>query len=152
MQKTVNSIDYQFGKISALAQFHIVRRLAPMIGEIIPAVTAISKKGNLDPKDLANSEESLKLLEPVISSISKLSDSDANYVIFELLKPVSRKVTNAGGWAKVVNGEHFMYDDIDMPTMLRLCGFSLMHNLGGFISALPAGLKEGALQEETIAG
>lgn len=152
MEKVVNNQTYKFGKLPALAQFHIVRRLAPVIGDLLPSLTKVAKnyKNAEEMKEAQLSEEEmLVMFTPVVNAISKLSDSDANYVIFELLKNVTRKVTSSGGWAKITTGETLMYEDIDMPTMLRLCGHSLAENLGGFISALPAGLKEGAIQQGT---
>lgn len=135
----INSHDYKFSQIPALAQFHIVRRLAPIIGELLGAIGPSMKGG----KSEVNQDEMLKALGPITSALAKLSDEDANYVLFGLLKNVTRKQAG-GGWAKIVTGETFMFEDIDMKVMIQLAVKSFMVNLGGFINALPSVSKEQA--------
>jgi hypothetical protein len=137
---TVNGLDYKFDKIPALAQFHIVRRLAPIIGELLGAVGPSLKGGKTE----VNQDEMLKALVPITTALAKLSDEDADYIIFGLLKVVTRK-QSGGGWAKIVTGSVLMFDDIDMKVMVQLAVKSFMVNLGGFITALPSVSKEQAV-------
>jgi hypothetical protein len=137
---TINGLDYKFDKIPALAQFHIVRRLAPIIGELL---------GAIDPKKFKegsglDQSEMVKALVPITTALAKLTDEDANYILFGLLKAVTRKQAG-GGWAKVVTGEVLMFDDIDMKVMIQLAVKVFMVNLGGFINALPSVSKEQAV-------
>jgi hypothetical protein len=137
---TINGLDYKFDKIPALAQFHIVRRLAPIIGELL---------GAIDPKKFKegsglDQSEMVKALVPITTALAKLTDEDANYILFGLLKAVTRKQVG-GGWAKVVTGEVLMFDDIDMKVMIQLAVKVFMVNLGGFINALPSVSKEQAV-------
>ncbi len=136
----ISGHDYKFDKIPALAQFHIVRRLAPIIGELLGAVDPKKFK---DGKADINQAEMIKVLVPITSALAKLSDEDANYVLFGLLKYITRKQIG-GGWAKIATGETLMFEDIDMKIMIQLSVKSFMVNLGGFISALPSASKEQA--------
>lgn len=150
--------DYAFNKINALAQFNVVRRLAPVIGELIGALSS-----SVDLKKLQENKESkaedfdfekiAKNLGPVLTALAKIPDEDVQYCIKELLKGVQRKQLG-GAMANVVStvGNQIMFQDIeqDLSLMLGLAGKSLMVNLGGFINALPSGLKEGALQSNAI--
>lgn len=153
----INVDEFNFGKINALAQFHIVRRLAPIIGELIAVVASsgIAKSGkkaeDIKFNDL-DFDAISKEMAPLLAIIAKLPDEDMNYCLFGLLKPVQRKIPG-GGWAKIVSDQnHFMYDDIkeNMQLMLMLAGKSFGANISGFINALPSGLKEGALKSKPI--
>lgn len=130
MEIDLDGNSYRIGKIDARAQFHIVRRLAPIMGELAPALQG--GKGGIDA------------LPPIATAISKLSDSDADYCIFGLLKVVSRKQKNGLGWGPVSTDTLLMYDDIGMSQMLKLAWEALSFNMSGFFAALPSGLKEAA--------
>jgi hypothetical protein len=123
--------SYRAGKIDARAQFHIVRRLAPVLGELAPAAAG-GKMGGLDA------------IPPLANAIAKLSDADADYCLFGLLAVVTRKQPQGTGWGPVTAGNALMYDDIDMVGMLQLAWKALEFNMSGFFAALPSDLKEAA--------
>lgn len=129
MEFELNEQTYSVGKIDARAQFHIIRRLAPVIGEIAPSA-ASGKMAGLDA------------LPPLANAIAKLSDDDADYCLFGLLKVIKRKQGQGLGFGPVCTGNAIMYDDIDMAAMLQLAWKALEFNLSGFFAALPSGLKE----------
>jgi len=128
MEKVINEHTYQIGKINARDQFHIIRRLAPVLGGIAPA--------------LQGGKGGIEALPEIANAIAKLSDADADYVIFGLLKVVSRKQSNGLGWGPVSTGELLMYDDIDMAQMIKLAWEVLSYNMSGFFAALPSGSPE----------
>jgi hypothetical protein len=133
MEFELEGRTYRANKIDARTQFHIVRRLAPVLGEIAPALQG---KGGLDA------------LPPLANAVAKLTDSDADYVIFGLLKAVVRKQDQGLGWGPVATGEQLMYDDITMPLMLKLAWQSFSFNMSGFFAALPSDLKEAAQKQK----
>lgn len=130
MEFELDGHTYRVGKLDARAQFHIVRRLAPVLGELAPALQG--GKGGLDA------------LPPIATAVAKLSDADADYCIFGLLKVVSRKQPNGLGWGPVSTENLLMYDDIGMTQMLKLAWEALTFNMSGFFAALPSDLKEAA--------
>lgn len=133
MEFELEGRTYRANKIDARTQFHIVRRLAPVLGEIAPALQG---KGGLDA------------LPPLANAVAKLTDTDADYVIFGLLKSVVRKQDQGLGWGPVATGEQLMYDDITMPLMLKLAWQSFSFNMSGFFAALPSDLKEAAQKQK----
>lgn len=130
MELELDGHTYRVGKLDARAQFHIVRRLAPVLGELAPALQG--GKGGLDA------------LPPIATAVAKLSDVDADYCIFGLLKVVSRKQPNGLGWGPVSTENLLMYDDIGMTQMLKLAWEALAFNMSGFFAVLPSDLKEAA--------
>jgi len=130
MELELDGHTYRVGKLDARAQFHTVRRLAPVLGELAPALQG--GKGGLDA------------LPPIATAVAKLSDADADYCIFGLLKVVSRKQPNGLGWGPVSTENLLMYDDIGMTQMLKLAWEALTFNMSGFFAALPSDLKEAA--------
>lgn len=130
MELELDGHTYRVGKLDARAQFHIVRRLAPVLGELAPALQG--GKGGLDA------------LPPIATAVAKLSDADADYCIFGLLKVVSRRQPNGLGWGPVSTENLLMYDDIGMTQMLKLAWEALTFNMSGFFAALPSDLKEAA--------
>jgi len=90
----------------------------------------------VDLKQKFGQEQIQKALVPLTMAISKLSDDDANYVLFGLLASVQRKI-DGGGWGNVSVEKSLMYEDIDMGVMLQLAVASFKENLAGFIDALP---------------
>lgn len=128
MEVEIEGQTYRIGKLDARAQFHIVRRLAPVLGELAPAIQGGNK--------------GVEVLPPLAAAVAKLSDDDADYCIFGLLKVVSRKQPNGLGWGPVCTGNLLMYDDISMPVMLKLAWNSLSQNMQSFFVALPSDLKE----------
>lgn len=141
----INGQKYKFAKIDALKQFHIVRRLAPIIGELLSAVGPSFKEGQAVLND---EEQFTKALGPIAGAIGKLSDEEANYVLFSLLGSVQRHQAG-GGWANIVaTGHHtLMFQDIELKAMFQLAVKAFSVNLGGFIDALPSGLKEAAVTQ-----
>ena len=157
MSNEVKGSEYDFKKIDALSQFHIVRRAAPVVSELLGALTSLDLKGKKADEisfDDIDFESVAKNLGPVSEALAKLPDEDVNYILFNLLKGVSRKQVG-GGFAPVMapgSKDVVMFEDIktDLVLMLTLAGKSAAANLGGFINALPSGLKEGARQSQQI--
>lgn len=131
MDFELNGHTYRAGTIDARTQFHIVRRLAPVFGELVPAL----RGGKADGLDA---------LPAIAGALAKLSDAEADYCLFGLLKPLARKQPNGLGWGPVCTGETVLYDDITMPALMQLAWQSFSFNLSGFFAALPSDLTAAA--------
>lgn len=123
MQFEIEGNTYKAGKLDARTQFHIVRRLAPVFGELSASV---SGKGGVEA------------IGPLANAIAKLSDSDADYVLFGLLKVVQREQPNGLGWGPVATADSLMYADITMATMLQIAYKCFMLNMSSFFQGLPS--------------
>lgn len=128
---------FKLCKIDAFKQFHIVRRIGPLLADLLPAMKDM---GNA--KAVENMSESQKLdhfakiAAPIMTGLSKLSDADADLVLFGLLAAVEVQQA-AGNWARVSTGSMLMIQDMELPILLQLAGRAFAFNLSGFFGGLP---------------
>lgn len=121
---------YQVGRLNALAQFHVSRRLSPLLATL--GTSLASLRGGLS-LDLS---EFLPLLEPITEIMASMPEDSVNYVIFTCLGVVKRQ--QGEKFASVTTGNHVMFEDIDMPVMIQLVVAVLKENLGNFLMELSA--------------
>lgn len=132
---------FKLNKIDAIKQFHIARRIAPILAELIPQIGEAAKYQ--DVKDLEKVSESKKMemvakfASPVMMGLSKISDADANHVLYGLLEAVEVKQEPIGNWARVSSNSLLLMQDLDLRTLVQLAGRAFMFNLSGFFGALP---------------
>ena len=121
---------YNIGSLSPLIQFHIVRRLLPVLASVMPLVLSKKLQGAQSDEDL------LTVLIPVTEAFANLSDEDANYVIHKALSVVTRKEPNDLGWSPVLNPANGFQYPLTMIEMAELVYRVLEENIGDFSSAL----------------
>lgn len=128
---------FKLNKIDAFKQFHIARRIAPILADLLPAMKDIQKVQKLD--NLSESErldEFAKIAGPLMIGISKLSDEDSNRVLYGLLSSVEVQQPT-GNWARVATDQMVMMQDLELPILLQIAGRAFAFNLSGFFGALP---------------
>lgn len=131
---------FKLGKIDAFRQFHIVRRISPLLADLMPALAAMSKSTKKNAESMSEDEkldEFAKLAQPILAGLSKLSDADADYVLFRLLGAVEIHQAEFNSWAKVATDSGLMIQNLELPVMLQAAGRALMFNLSGFFALLP---------------
>jgi len=116
MDFQVNGIDYKSGKLNAKQQFHIVRRMAPILSGVVG-----KSEGDV--------------LNGIATALASLNDVDADFVLFGLLGCVERK-DSTGGWGKVSTGENLMYQDIDLVAMMQIAMKAFEGNFSAFFKGL----------------
>lgn len=138
----MNERDFQIGarkfklnKINTFEQFHIVRRLLPILGELLPVLGKVQKLGKLDPEKM--SEEQLQMFVPVIGGLSKLSDEDANRVLLGLCSAVEMQQQPANNWARVATSAGLMFEDLELPVIMQIAGRAFAYNMSGFFALMP---------------
>lgn len=142
---TIGDTNFKLHKLDAFKQFHIARRIAPVLSKFIPVMNEIakfSKKGSKLTEDQKFDQIAL-MAKPILDGLAALSEEDANKLLLSLLAAVEMEQKPAG-WAYVVRGDTLIFQTMELPTMLQLAGRSFMYNLGGFMSALPQTSKGGA--------
>lgn len=132
---------FKLNKIDALKQFHIVRRIGPILSDLLPAMKDAAKlQGGTKSLESMSEEQKLdsiaKFVEPIMSGLSKLSDTDAELVLYGLLASVEVQQTH-GNWAKVATKDMLMMQDLELPVLLKIAGQAFMFNLTGFFAVLP---------------
>lgn len=128
---------FKIGKLDAFRQFHIVRRIGPLLAGMIPVFAEI-KSAKVD--DLPEEEKLAafgKIAEPIMGGLSKLSDADADYVLFRLLSVVEVQQPEFNTWAKIANDSGLMIQDLELPLLLQAAARAFMFNLSGFFASLP---------------
>lgn len=134
---SVGGKEFKVSKLDAFKQFHIVRRIAPILSDLLPGMKGMVGK-NLEK---LSEDEKLdvvgKFAAPVMEGLSKLSDADSELVLYGLLSAVEMKQPQTGGWARVANNSMLMIQDLELPILLQLAGRSFMFNLAGFFEGLP---------------
>ncbi|RQZ31535.1 hypothetical protein DIE14_01060 [Burkholderia sp. Bp9017] len=150
---------YQIGKLNAMQQFHVSRRIAPIIPSMIPvlmkfyaeversrnaaanaalgALAAGDNAQTAEQRDVLGLVDSIApVLQPFADALAGLKDEDAEYVFGTCLSVVERQHMN--GWAKVwaAAQKTAMFDDMDIGSMLPLVVRVVVENLGPFISGL----------------
>lgn len=129
MEFQVNGVNYRAGKLSAMQQFHIVRRIAPIISRIAEA----------DPEFFAAARNEtnalLRFLKPLTEAIAELSDTDCEYVLSNVLAVVQRQQGQAWGFIWNRSAKAPQFDDIDMGVMLQITMRVLEGSLASFFPA-----------------
>lgn len=118
---------FRIGRMNALTQLHVGRRLLPALVAVGIRAEDLGKRGGASMVDI---------MEPAVKLMGSMSDEDVNYVLFRCLAAVTRQ--SGERWAPIVNGDRMMFEDIDMPCMVRLTAAVLQENLEGFFALLPA--------------
>jgi hypothetical protein len=133
----INGKNFKLSKIDAFKQFHIVRRIAPILSELMPVLGGIKKVGESSEMSEAEKfEEIAKIMQPIMLGLSKLSDEDSNKVLFGLLNSVEIQ-QDSGIWARIANDSMLMIQNLELPVLLQIAGKAFVFNLSGFFTALP---------------
>lgn len=125
-------IQYRIGMLDCFKQFHIARRLAPLIAELAKASEGLPQ---------GEGEEGAAkwfgmIAGPMTEAFASLSDETADYIIQTCLGVVQRDV-GKGNWAPIMTRQKLglMYNDIDMTIMIGLTIAVVQENLAGFFSS-----------------
>ncbi|MCU4406504.1 phage tail assembly chaperone [Acinetobacter junii] len=136
---TIGEHDYTIGRLNALDQFHVSRKIAPIVPTLMPIITEVAK-GDLskaiesielgDNNELGSLEPLAQALEPFMEAFAKMPEDDVNYVIHKCLSVVKRSSS------VVCRGQTIMFDDLDMGQILPLVVAVIRVSLGNFIQGL----------------
>jgi hypothetical protein len=128
----VGNRKFKLNKIDAFKQFHIVRRIGPILSELIPVAQKLSK---LSAEQM--NESQFESIAPILTGISKLSDEDANKVLLGLCSAVEMFQPASNSWSRVATDAGLMFHDLEFPTLLQIAGRAFQYNMAGFFAALP---------------
>lgn len=126
----INSIKYDIGRLSPLKQFHLVRRIVPLLAKSSEGIAALQSGAAQSSGDLA------KMILPMVDELARMPDEEAEYIIFTCLSVV-RRDSGGSGWSPVLTRENtLMFEDIGMEAMLKLVAEVVKVNLSGFFAGL----------------
>lgn len=138
--------QFVISKINAIRQFHIVRRIAPLLTELLPHLASL-KKAKDDIDDPEKMAQLTLIATPILKGLATLSNRDSECVLYGLLSAAEMQ-QSSGNWAKVAifddNADEekrapgsLMINDMDLPLLLQVAGRVFVYNLSGFFAALP---------------
>lgn len=126
----VNGARYQIGKLSAMQQFHLGRRLGPALIMAGIGIDMLRKGMRPDMDDI------IAIAQPILEVLSKMDDKEAEYIIFTALRAVSIQQGDKYAPLMTADGARLMFENIEMPDMMRLVGEVIKDNLGNFLKGL----------------
>lgn len=115
----VGGQKYRIGRIDARKQFHVARRLAPLLAGIVPDKSAVGFAA---------------FLGPLSHTLSGMSDEDVDYVL-DICLGVCQRIQANGHPAPVMVRGGLMFEDIDMGQMIQLAVKVIQESLSGFFPA-----------------
>lgn len=128
----INGHLYRINAMNVFTQFHVARRLASLAPAIVSYIQQPVENRSI-----------MDLFYPMTEVLSALDENDVNYVLQNCMAVVLRK--QESGWVKIqVSGGGLMFDDITMPTMLKLVWEVLMKDIVSFFptaQAIPENLN-----------
>lgn len=140
MQFELNGKTYFSDKLPPMKQFHIVRRLAPVLVGVAPTLSMANVKGLAD----ANLTD---ILPKLADALSKVSDTDSEFILYGLMSAVKKKEAGGGGWTPIIVADRLQFQDITLPEMLQIAAKSFQNNLKDFLNALPSTLTSPGLTQ-----
>ncbi|MFJ4349467.1 phage tail assembly chaperone [Pseudomonas sp. NPDC089428] len=140
----INGITYRIGKMTVFQQFHLERKVAPLIPKLVPVFLKLQgaaqegKSANPLTGDLS---ATVDMLSPFMDAIASMEDDQAEFILGTSLSVVSRKQGEV--WSPVWSsrGNVAMFDDIDMNDMLKMTYRVILEALGPFIKGMLTGPK-----------
>lgn len=123
----IGAAKYRTGKLDVFRQFHLTRKLLPLMSGV---ASTYASGGSLNIGDPGF----WRALGPVAQAIADMSTEDSEWVLKTCLSACS--MFNGRNWVPVMTTDgYLMFENIDMPTMLQLCSSVLEDNLGSFFTA-----------------
>lgn len=121
---------FKLNKLDAFKQFHVMRKLAPILSDLIPLATKLSKLNDNDP-------EQLEALTPIMNGVAKLSDKDSEFILLGLCSAVEVQQQPVGNWAFVARGETLMMQDLNLVVLFQIAIKAFMFNMSDFFTLIP---------------
>lgn len=134
MEFTLGEKQFRTSKLDAFSQFHVSRKLAPIIPTLIPVFVKIARDG-VELTDIASYAE---ILAPFADGLAAMSNEDSEYVLSTCMSVVKRKTVGNDNWAVVWSNSAraCMFDDMDLGDIIQIVLKVVQDSLGNFIRGL----------------
>lgn len=130
LEFTIGAHTYRAGKLDAVSQLHIVRRLAP----ILTTLRSVAAEGVGEAA-----------LQRAVEALGEISDEAVEYIIAKCLAKVQRERAGGTGWTAIWNSSarRPQFDDLGGFEVLSITSKVVMNELGPFFSGLASSLEAG---------
>jgi len=133
----VNDRKYQSEKLNAIAQFHVMRRISPLLPTLVPIFVEMAGTDPDKKLTVADFAKLATLAGPLADGLAGMSDKDAEFVLTACLTGV--KVENEGKFVPFWNAtaRKSMFEDMnDVGIFLPVAVKVIQENLSGFFQGL----------------
>ena len=139
---------YRINSMSAMTQFHVMRKLGPVLPGIVPvlaqAAAALPQADGQEDGGAMTTVDGVAAIamaaRPLLDGLAAMADADAEYVINHCLSAVMRRDPGGKSWNAVSRDGVTMFDDIDLMTSMQIDGAALPENYTGFFRAASTAL------------
>lgn len=131
--------QYQVEKMPPREQFHVLRRISPLMTALGTAALGLLDDGRAKEDVIA---EMVASVGPLAGALSSMKDEELDYVLDHCLARVKR-LDSDHAWHPIYvqqpRGAARMYQDVDLVAELRLCAEVIRENTSGFFALLSGG-------------
>lgn len=124
---TINGKSYRTRPLNAIQQFHVARRLAPLLAE----ATNVFQAGQNE--DVQSLDQMADIMKPIFDVLSQMKDDELDYIMERCLSVTQRQ--QAGGqYAPMWNvaARQPQFADLSMVELLQITFQVIQENLGNF--------------------
>lgn len=146
---TIGQHVYRVGALSALEQFHIVRRLAPLMARVSTMTAALDAVRHLRAQAPTQEGDTgevpgemfAAMVGPILQAAADMPQADADYIILQCLRVCARQ-QSGGAYAPLVAGDGvtLMFADLQLGDMLQLVKETVARNMGNFFDLVATAL------------
>jgi hypothetical protein len=134
---------FRTGRLNARQQFHVARRLGPILVARLQGMAAMTKMLGLPtaegaqeaaepaPEALVPEDVMAAGFIPAATALARMPDADADFVLTTCLGVCSRMQGSQWAPVQASNGK-MMFEDIGMQEMMQLVNAVVKENLGDF--------------------
>lgn len=134
---SIKDKKFKLNTLDLMKQHRIVRRMGPILGEIVVVASRIKNEINKCVTEDEKLALFTKLLPPIMDGIAKLDDASGDFVLLALCSAVEIHQPQSNNWARVSNGESFMFQNLTLPEAYQIAGRAFMFHLGDFFVIAP---------------
>lgn len=144
----INGNTYRINTMPAMTQFHVMRKLGPVLPGIVPvlaqAAAALPQADGQEDGGAMTTVDGVAAIamaaQPLLDGLASMADADAEYVINHCLSAVMRRDAGGKSWSAVHRDGVTMFDDIDLMASMHLVWAVLRENYTGFFRAASTAL------------
>ena len=112
----IGGLEYRVEAMDAMSQFHVVRRVAPIMANVGMTLAELRKSAAEEGKE----EFMFRVLSAGMDVVSKMTDADVDYVLFKCLSKARRRQGDTERYMQVATGNQLQFQDLQMQDMVRL--------------------------------
>ncbi|WP_236209011.1 phage tail assembly chaperone [Pseudomonas tohonis] len=134
--------NFRIGRMPAMQQFHLSRKVAPIIPTLIPVFLKLQAGNQQDGGDTPLSGDlggTAALLGPFADAIADMPNDAAEFVLSTTLAVVQLK--QGTNWVPIWSEQHktTMFDDLDLGVLIQLSVRVMVVSLGPTLAGLLSG-------------